>query len=208
MLHHRGVLAVLLASASPRRAALLRAAGVDVVVRPANCDETAERGETAVSLAHRLARKKLEAALANLEVGDGASELDVVAADTVVWLGDSEADAVPLGKPDDREHARSLLNALATGRPHRVTTGWAVGRVGEEVTVATTTTQVLMRRLRAAELDAYLATDEWTDKAGGYGIQGAAAGWVERVEGSYTNVVGLPLSEVLAELWSRKEARQ
>lgn len=208
MPHHPTVLRVLLASASPRRADLLRAAGVDVVVRPVDCDETAQRGETAVALAQRLAREKLEAALARLDDDDACTGLDAVAADTVVWLGEDEETSAPLGKPSDRSHARTLLAALGTGVPHCVTTGWAIARRGEPVQAQATTTRVVMRSLRDAEIDAYLSTDEWTDKAGGYGIQGAAAGWIERIEGSYTNVVGLPLSEVLGSLWTRWESRR
>ena len=119
-----------------------------------------------------------------------------LAADTVVW---SATTAEPLGKPRDREHARQGLRQLV-GADHFVTTAWALARPGHAPDLHHETTRVWMRPLPDDELERYLDTDEWRDKAGGYGIQGHAAGLVTRVEGSYTNVVGLPLAQVLAAL--------
>ncbi len=182
---------LLLASASPRRAALLRSAGLTVELRPPNIDESRKRDEPAVAHARRLAQAKLR------EVRpDGDTLVPLLAADTVVW---NESTAAPLGKPRDRDHARATLGALF-GADHFVTTAWALEQPGRPPRLAHHTTRVWMRPVGEAELEAYLDTDEWTDKAGGYGIQGHAAGFVTRIEGSYTNVVGLPLAQVLSAL--------
>src|SRR5690606_33723593 len=110
-------------------------------------------------------------------------------------------------KPNDREDAAAMLRALTRGRPHRVTTACAFARGGSTPTIVAElaeTTIVHMRELDEARfvafIDAYLDAGDWTDKAGGYAIQGRAAGLVERIEGSYTSVVGLPLAQVLARL--------
>lgn len=185
------VTSLVLASASPRRAALLRSAGLDVQVRPVACDETPRPHETAVAYARRIAAAKLTAALA-----DRSGPLPTLTADTVVWRART---ARPLGKPRDREHARAGLRRLL-GTDHFVTTAWALAWPSGEPSVAHETTRVWMRALCDQELERYLDTDEWHDKAGGYGIQGHAAGLVTRIEGSYTNVVGLPLAQVLQAL--------
>lgn len=185
------VITLVLASASPRRAALLRSAGLHVEVRPVDCDERPHAGEPAVAYARRIAAAKLEAALAR-----ASWPHPTLAADTVVW---SETTAAPLGKPADREHARQVLRRLL-GADHFVTTAWALAQPGAPPHLAHETTRVWMRAPTDDELERYLDTDEWRDKAGGYGIQGHAAGLVLRVEGSYTNVVGLPLAQVLQAL--------
>ncbi|MEM7158968.1 MAG: Maf family protein [Myxococcota bacterium] len=179
---------LVLASASPRRADLLRSAGLTIEVRPVPCDETPRHNEPAVSYARRIARAKLDAALPSPR-----PPCPLLTADTVVW---AEATAQPLGKPRDRDHARTVLRTLV-GHAHFVTTAWALARGDDPPTVAHETTRVWMRPVDDATLEAYLDTDEWRDKAGGYGIQGHAAGFVRRIEGSYTNVVGLPLAQVL-----------
>lgn len=115
----------------------------------------------------------------------------VVGADTLVVLEDDR-----LEKPMDGEDAARMLRRLA-GRQHRVVTGWCVRRDGRE-RVGAVTTRVTFRRLSDPEIDRYVASGEPLDKAGAYGIQGQGGALVERVEGSYTNVVGLPLAEVLA----------
>jgi len=185
------VLDLVLASGSPRRRDLLRSAGIRVTVRPVDCDETPLVSEPAVTFARRMARTKLSAAL-----GDEPASALTLTADTVVWPGTT---AVPLGKPRDRSHARQMLRRLVGG-DHFVTTAWALARPDAPVHLAHETTRVWMRALDDAQLDAYLDTEEWSDKAGGYGIQGHAAGLVLRIEGSYTNVVGLPLAQVLEAL--------
>ncbi|MBC8071989.1 MAG: Maf family protein, partial [Deltaproteobacteria bacterium] len=117
-----------------------------------------------------------------------------LAADTVVWCDASAA----MGKPEHPAEAAAFLARLS-GATHQVTTAWALaGRVALEVHEQTT--QVTMRALAADEIAAYVEGGEWQDKAGGYAIQGAAAAFVTRIEGSYTAVVGLPLAEVVARL--------
>lgn len=187
-----------LASASPRRAALLRSVpGVTVNVRPVACDETARAGEVATAYARRIAAAKLDAAAAVL----AREPHPILTADTVVWRTHPPT---PIGKPENRAHAVEILRALGDGTPHHVTTAFAVRWPDGRVVLGEATTAVWMGPLHADQIEAYLATDEWRDKAGGYGIQGAAAGLVRRIEGSYTNVVGLPLAEVIAVLTTRE----
>ncbi len=174
---------LVLASASPRRAALLYAAGVSFEVRPADLDETPLPGEAPRAYARRVARAKARAVHAH----DGET---VLAADTVVALG-----ARILGKPDSTEAARAMLSDLS-GRTHAVHTAVAV-RVGTRIIGRTVTTRVRFRSLSEADIARYLATGEPYDKAGGYGIQGEGGALVARVVGSYTAVVGLPLEETL-----------
>ena len=181
----------MLASRSPRRSELLNSAGVAFTVHITNSvDEGWHKGETPVAYARRVARAKAESVLP--EVDDAL----VLAADTTVWTHEN---AEPLVKPRDRDDARRMLTLLTRGREHWVTTAYVLVSTDnpEDIRVAHETTTVWMRRLTPDRVEAYLDTGEWTDKAGGYGIQGAAAGLVERIEGSYTNVVGLPLAQVL-----------
>ncbi len=187
---------LVLASASPRRAALLRDAGVAIEVAPAPCDETPHPGEVATAYAHRIAAAKLSAA--------AARDVPVLAADTVVWCAHPPD---PLGKPDDRGQARAMLTTLASVGAHRVTTAFALRAPSGAVVRRSVTTVVWFRPLTPTEIEAYLDTDEWTDKAGAYGIQGHAAGLVARIEGSYTNVVGLPVAEVVQALRRMQEGR-
>ncbi len=183
---------LVLASASPRRAALLREAGVSVEVRPVPCDETPRPSEAPVPYARRIAAAKLAAAREALGPGPR-----VLTADTVVWV---EGDAAPLGKPPDPDACVQMLRAIGGPQGHRVTTAWALGTGPSDAEVHTETTAVWFRPLSDAELETYLRTDAWRDKAGGYGIQAEAASWVTRVDGSYTNVVGLPVAQVIARL--------
>ena len=201
--HYVGVLRVFLASGSPRRLWLLREAGVDTVVATAPCDERCRSGENVIAYTGRLAVAKLEAARA----AHGASQHSKnkvrrpwLAADTVVWF---PPDGAPLGKPANPTQARALLERLTAGVPHSVTTAWALAWDTAPPQVHHTTTRVCMRHVEPAELDTYLAGDEWTDKAGGYGIQGTAASWVTSIEGSYTNVVGLPVAQVIEQIMKR-----
>ena len=171
-----------LASASPRRRELLAQIGVtpDAIV-PADIDETPHRGELPRPYALRLAQEK-------------AAAVDVpglvLAADTVVSAG-----IRIMGKPVDAAEAEKFLTLLG-GRRHRVTTGIALRRVDGFVSAKTVETSVKLKRLSAAELNAYLDSGEWRGKAGGYAIQGIGAAFVPWISGSYTNVVGLPLTEV------------
>lgn len=182
---------LVLASASPRRAELLRSAGIAFVAAPVDADERWLPGEAPPAYAARVARAKAELALKPGAV--------VLAADTTVWL---EGQVEPLGKPADRAEARAMLARLAGGE-HRVTTAFALadarGPAPRWIERAATTT-VWMRPLTTGELEAHLDLEDWKDKAGGYGIQSRAAGLVRRIEGSYTAVVGLPLAEVIEAL--------
>jgi septum formation protein len=182
---------LVLASASPRRATLLRDAGVSVEVRPVDCDETPRPREAPVPYARRIAEAKLTAALPN------AGGRRVLAADTIVWL---EAQGTPLGKPTDATACAKMLHALTAPGGHFVTTAWATGTSLKDIEVHDETTAVWFRPLQPEEVQTYLRTDAWRDKAGGYGIQAEAASWVTRIEGSYTNVVGLPVAQVVARL--------
>ena len=179
---------LILASASPRRADLLRGAGIPAEIRPADVDESIRPGETPEGYACRVAREKAVAISAH------SAGRAVLAADTVVVV-----DELILGKPADHEDARRMLRLLS-GRRHAVITAVAlVGSAGAaDVSVDTRieTTTVEFAALSDAEIEWYIATREPMDKAGGYAIQGLASRFVTRVEGSYSNVVGLPISLV------------
>jgi septum formation protein len=155
-------------------------------VRPTDVDETPRPDERADDLVVRLAGAK---AAASAALGDGRDEV-VLAADTVVALGDEV-----LGKPRGRDDAATMLRRLA-GRTHEVVTGIAVVR-GPVSAVTRVSTQVTFRDLTDDDVAWYLATGEPDDKAGAYGLQGAGAALVSRVDGSDTNVIGLPLAETV-----------
>jgi nucleoside triphosphate pyrophosphatase len=175
-------LRLVLASRSPRRAELLMAAGIRFTVRTADIDETPRAGEDPMDYVLRLAQEKANS------VPCDADET-ILAADTTVVLGREI-----LGKPLDRAHAARMLRALS-GRKHEVMTGVCV-RSGERTMREASVTAVWFAPMSAAEIEEYVASDEPMDKAGAYGIQGIASRYVERVEGSYTNVVGLPVAMV------------
>jgi septum formation protein len=175
---------VILASASPRRKELLELAGVQCSVRPANIDESQRPGESATTYTVRLAEEK-----AATVTDDGP----VLAADTVVVV-----DGEFLGKPTDRGDARRMLRLLSA-TTHQVVTGFHL-RCKERRLSRAVSTDVEFRAIDEAELERYLATDEWRDKAGAYAIQGAASAFVRQIRGSYTSVVGLPLCEVVEAL--------
>lgn len=191
-----------LASGSPRRRELLRQIGVPF--RPLDCaiDETQHPGESAADYVQRLALAKAEAGLRLL---DGLKSACVLGADTSVVL-----DGRVLGKPQDAADGLAMLQALS-GREHQVLTALAL--VGEErAEVRLVSSRVRFRPLRAGEAEAYWASGEPRDKAGGYAIQGLAAVFVSQLHGSYSAVVGLPLCEtadLLAEFgipcWQRVE---
>lgn len=185
--YERGVrsLDILLASASPRRRALLELLGHRVRVQAVSIDES-ERDETATEYVERIVEAKLAAALAHAPA-DGWDVLCV--ADTVVAL-----DGALLHKPVDAEDGRRMLRTLA-GRAHAVTTRFALATQRARH-VESVTTLVVFRPIDADEIEAYVASGEGEDKAGGYGIQGVAGAFVSRIEGSYGAVVGLPLAEV------------
>ena len=178
-----------LASRSPRRSALLARIGVvpDEIVG-ADIDETPIKGELPPAAARRLALEKL----ARLKVRYPGSF--VLAADTVVAVGRRI-----LGKPDDASMARLHLELLS-GRRHRVITAIALRSPHDRSSLRTVTTTVGFKTLQADEIAAYLKTGEWQGKAGSYAIQGAAEAFVRQINGSYSNVVGLPLCETVAML--------
>ena len=177
---------IVLASASPRRAELLRAAGIAFDVMPADVDETPRSGETPEPYVRRIAEAKVR------EVAARAHGRGVVAADTTVVI-----DKEMLGKPRDDEDARRMLRLLS-GRSHEVLTAVSVvgGPQGSAPQVRTERTEVTFAPLGESEIDWYVATGEPRDKAGAYAIQGYASRFVTRIDGSYSNVVGLPIALV------------
>jgi septum formation protein len=182
---------IVLASASPRRSELLETAGISFSVVPADIPEEPLPGESPTAHVLRLAEEK---AL----VVAGSAEGDLfVGADTVVVCDDEI-----MGKPVDAADARRMLSALS-GRGHDVITGYAVhDRTVNHTHTAVVSTRVIFKPLTLEEINAYIATGCPFDKAGAYAIQGGAAYMVRGIEGSYTNVVGLPLCEVVEVLRS------
>jgi len=187
---------LILASQSPRRAELLRNAGYTFEVRPADVDERVRAGEAAEEYVTRLAREKALAVLATAPAG-----AVVLGADTTVVLGGE-----CLGKPVDAADAQQMLARLS-GRVHQVMTGVCVAwrKAAQEdaevcATVDVEVTEVEFAAMSGEEIAAYVATGEPMDKAGAYGIQGAASRWIPRIRGCYFNVVGLPVARVSAML--------
>ena len=178
--------ALILASASPRRADLLKWAGVDFEIRPVDLDEDRRPGEAPAACASRLALGK---ALAG---GHGQSL--VLGADTIVTLDD-----LILGKPSGPLEARSHLASLS-GRTHQVITAFCLAAAGRVLSARAVGSLVTFRHLTRAMIEGYAATGEGLDKAGAYGLQGRGWALIENIEGSLTNVMGLPLTEVLATL--------
>lgn len=173
---------IILASASPRREALLRTLWVECRVIPSLVDEDGPFDGTTIGHAEALALRKAA------EVVNRVREGLVLGADTIV-----ECDGCLLGKPKDYDEAYRFLRLLS-GRRHLVVTGLALVRADDTVTeIGHDVTEVRMRALTDAEIDAYVRTGEPLDKAGAYAIQGAAEAFIEGIKGSFTNVVGLPL---------------
>ena len=176
---------LVLASRSPQRRAILEPLGVPFVARPVDVEEDDAGEPNAVALAN--ARRKALAA--------GAAEGEVVlGVDTVVVI-----DGEIWGKPADADAAAATLRRLS-GRTHTVVSGVAIAHPGGSVEPATATTAVTFRKLERGVVDWYVATGEWEGRAGAYAIQGRGAALVERIEGDYLNVVGLPLA-TLIDLW-------
>jgi septum formation protein len=179
---------VYLASASPRRSELLRQIGVLFEIRPGHVPEQPIAGEAPEAYVRRLAEAKAEAVWRTLAAHERAP---VLAADTAVVL-----DGAVLGKPADAADAAAMIERLS-GRSHRVLTAVAL-RTAEGVASLLCDSEVRFRATTAEERVAYCTTGEPLDKAGGYGIQGYAAVFVENLRGSYSGVVGLPLCETAA----------
>jgi len=178
---------IYLASASPRRSELLRQIGVPFEVWPASIEEAVAEGEAPEEYVRRLATAKADSVWEDVE-SDDLEPRPVLAADTAVVL-----EGRVLGKPAAPGEAEAMLAELS-GRTHRVLTAVAL-RCGPKTEALLCTTEVRFRATTDAERRAYCATDEPYDKAGGYGIQGLAAVFVEHLNGSYSAVVGLPLYE-------------
>ena len=173
----------ILGSAIPGRRELLAQLGLSPDdIRHADIDESPAPGELPRPYSGRMAREKAEA----LDIGPGEV---LLTSDTTVAVGRRI-----LGKPEDAKEARAFLELLS-GRRHRVITAVAV-RNSERMWERDVVTTVRMKPLSGAEIDAYLATDDWQGKAGAYAMQGFASAWVKQIHGSYSNVVGLPLREV------------
>lgn len=203
---------LVLASQSPRRKELLERIGFTIRTVPADIDESPEEAETPTEYVKRLARNKvltvvdrLHAMTSNLAEGSQttqtggilASQKDaklrwVVGADTVVVLDDDL-----LGKPNDQDHAFDMLQSLS-GREHKVITGFCIfdilkNKEGLQAVVST----VRFKRVTRPEIEKYLGTGESLDKAGAYAVQGIGAYLIDSIQGSYTNVVGLPLCQMM-----------
>ncbi|HEY6839150.1 MAG TPA: Maf family nucleotide pyrophosphatase [Geobacteraceae bacterium] len=180
---------IVLASASPRRVELLESAGIVFDVLPSAIPEEAIEGESAVDFAVRMAKEKA------LDVAKKTDGHFFVGADTIVVC-----DGEIMGKPKDEADAERMLKKLS-GVPHEVVTGFAVyDKVRDGLLAEAVTTRVYFKELRSEEIMAYIATGCPMDKAGAYAIQGGAAHMVRKIDGSYTNVVGLPLCEVVETL--------
>jgi septum formation protein len=195
---------LVLASASPRRQELLRAAGIPFTVQPADIDETPLPTEDPKTCAERLAREKA------LAVWRTRPNDLVLGADTTVVV-----DGTMLAKPADAEDAARMLRLLS-GRTHQVITGVCFAgpttnhnqqnrrTENAELTTASETTLVTFTKLSDSDIRTYVATSEPMDKAGAYAIQGIASRWIPRIEGDYSNVVGLPVALVYQMLCERK----
>ena len=192
---------IVLASASPRRQELLRNAEIPFTVQPASIDETPLAGEAPRECAERLAREKA------LAVFQRNPQQWVLGADTIVVVDD-----IILGKPHDTEDAARMLRLLS-GRTHLVITGvcllgpvvsgqWSVA---SNTRTASETTFVTVDEISEDEIRLYVATGEPMDKAGAYAIQGMASRWIPRIEGDYSNVVGLPVALVYRMLREQRE---
>ena len=183
---------LILASASPRRLALLNQIGIEPEhLVPAHIDETPERNELPRKLAQRLADQKAIAAQHKARSAGIADNALVLAADTVVAVGRRT-----LPKAETMDEASACLRLLS-GRGHRVFTAVSMLTPGGSMRRRLVETRLRFKRLSSREIESYLASAEWRDKAGGYAIQGIAGSFVIKLIGSYSAVVGLPLNETV-----------
>jgi septum formation protein len=184
---------LVLASASPRRLALLQQAGIEPdALLPADVDETPLKSENAKELARRLSRQKAEIARKVARGSDDLRDAYILSADTVVLAGGRI-----LPKAEVVDEAAACLRLLS-GRAHRVYTSICLLTPKDALRERLVETRVRFKRLSRDEFERYLASGEWRGKAGGYAIQGLAGTFVVKLVGSYTNVVGLPLYETVA----------
>lgn len=175
---------LILASSSPRRQELLREAGIAFEVHPAHINEDQHQGELPLDYSCRLAHEKAEV------VAQRFPQRSILGADTIVIV-----DQEVLGKPRDPADAARMLRRLS-GRSHNVTTAVCVISPSGKTETQSCTTQVFFRQITENEIQQYVSGGEPMDKAGAYAIQGGASRWTDRIEGEYSNVVGLPLSLV------------
>jgi len=184
---------LVLASGSPRRLSLLEQAGIRPdLLNPTMIDESAKRAEMPRTLARRLARAKAEAAAKAPQVANLSDRVFILAADTVVACGRRI-----LGKAETIDEAAASLRMLS-GRGHRVYTSVCLRTPSGRYRQKTVETRVRFKRLNRQDIESYLASGEWRDKAGGYAIQGRAEAFVQQIVGSYSAVVGLPLYETIS----------
>ncbi len=183
---------LVLASASPRRLALLNQAGIEPdALRPADVDETPTKGELPRACATRLARAKAEAALKSVQLDDDLRGAFVLTADTVVAVGRRI-----LPKAELVDEASQCLRLLS-GRNHRVYSAICLVTPKGGFRQRLVESKVRFKRLSEEDIDGYVASGEWRGKAGGYAVQGIAGSFVVKIVGSYTNIVGLPLYETV-----------
>ena len=186
---------IVLASKSPRRADLLKQIGIEFEIYPSGVEEPQITRISPANAVQELALTKARTVAATLDVGL------VIGADTVVVI-----DGQPIGKPENDAHAIEVLTQLS-GNRHEVITGVALIDIERKNEVVwAEKTAVYFRELRQSEILAYVRSGESSDKAGAYGIQGQAGAFVERIEGCYFNVVGLPLASLTAQLWQQLES--
>lgn len=178
---------IILASASPRRRELLKNIFTEFEIMPADVDETLSEKIKAEDAARYLSRKKAEF------IAEKYPDALVIGSDTTV-VTDGEI----LGKPDNKADARRMLNTLS-GKTHKVITGVCLCKNGNTRSFSETT-EVVFYKLSESEIEEYLNGDEWRDKAGAYGIQGEAGFFVEKINGDYNNVVGLPVARLNREI--------
>ena len=191
-----------LASGSPRRAQLLAQIGLHISKIASDIDETPHENELALAYTERMAWQKSEQALALFVAAHGAEpKLPVLTADTSVAI-----DGLILGKPDNHAHAVAMLRMLS-GHSHQVISSVVVWHQGQR-SQATQVSDVTFRPLTEAEIQAYVDSGEADDKAGAYGIQGAAAVFIEHLSGSFSGVMGLPLFETAALLRQLNVSKQ
>ena len=176
---------IILASASPRRRELLSQISVRVMVQSVDIDETQKHNEPVMAYVQRLAMEKAQRGFDTIK---NENKLPVLGSDTIV-----EIDGLILGKPENRQQAKKMLQQISA-QIHTVHTSVAIVTEGKSL-IDTSSTQVLFRTLDDQEIDLYLATGEADDKAGSYAIQGIAAQFIKNIDGSYSGVMGLPLFE-------------
>jgi septum formation protein len=179
----------ILASASPRRKELFRSVGLKLKIIPAHVDETYINGESPRTHVQRLSRDKA------MVIAQRHPKALVLGADTIVVI-----DGLILGKPKNKKEAREMLERLS-GRKHTVFTGFTIASAGAGISkTKVVQSAVHFKKISPEEMDWYVGCDEPYDKAGGYAVQGKGAYFIKAIRGSYTNVIGLPLCEVLEEL--------